>query len=413
MSKHVVIVGGGVIGGFTAWYLAESGHRVTVIDKGGFGGGCSHGNCGYVSPSHVMPLARPGQVRNGLRGLFTRGAALRIAPSKLLQLAPWLLKFASRCNPRAMLDAGRACHPLLASSAALYRELIERQGLDVEWRAEGLLFVFRDQHGFDEYAALDAWLRTNFGVPAEPLAGQALTDFEPALKPGLAGAWLYRCDAQLHPGKLMSELRRLLLSAGVTIREHSPFTSFETRQGRATAAVTGTGVVVADEFVVATGAWTPLLAKELGTRLPIQPGKGYSITMRRPKLCPRYPMILEECHVGITPLDSAYRIGSTMEFTGYDDTLDRRRLNFLRTGAAEFLREPTADPVEEEWCGWRPMTADGIPYVDRAPRLGNVWIASGHSMLGVSMGTGTGRLVAELISGQSPHLDPAAYRIRR
>jgi D-amino-acid dehydrogenase len=177
--------------------------------------------------------------------------------------------------------------------------------------------------------------------------------------------------------------------------------------------VTSAGTIDADAFVVATGAWTPLLHRELGVRLPIQPGKGYSITMRRPSVCPRVPMILEECHVGITPLDTAYRIGSTMEFTGYDASLDQRRLAYLRRGAAEYLRESTAEPVEEEWCGSRPMTPDGIPYIDRSPRFDNVWLAAGHSMLGISMGTGTGRFVAELVSGRPPHLDPAAHRIRR
>lgn len=413
MPKHVVVVGGGVVGAFTAWYLAEFGHRVTLIDRGRFGRGASHGNCGYVSPSHVIPLARSGQVINGLRGLFTRQTALRIEPTRLHLLAPWLLRFAMRCNPRSMMEAGRACHPLLTSSAALYRDLIARLNLAVEWRADGLLFVFRDQRHFDHYAATDAWLRTHFDTPAEPLAGPALTAFEPALKPGLAGAWLYRCDAQLHPGRLMAELRRVLAEAGVTIREETAFESFVPRGGRAAAAETTAGVVDADEFVVATGAWTPLLHREVGVRLPIQPGKGYSITMRSPALRPRLPMILEECHVAITPLDTAYRIGSTMEFTGYDASLDRRRLDYLRRGAAEYLVEPTAEPVEEEWCGWRPMTPDGIPYIDRSPRFDNVWLAAGHSMLGISMGAGTGRLVAELVSGRPPHLDPAAYRIRR
>ena len=413
MPKHVVVVGGGVIGGFTAWYLAEHGHRVTVIDRGRFGGGCSHGNCGYVSPSHVIPLARPGQVGHGLRGLLSRETALRIEPTRLLHLAPWLLRFAMRCTARSMLEAGKACHPLLASSAALYRELIARENLAVEWRSDGLLFVFRDRKGFTEYADLDRWLRTHFDTPAEPLEGSALADLEPALKPGLAGAWLYRCDAELHPGKLMAELRRLLESAGVTIREETAFASFESRGGRAAAAVTDSGAVEGDEFVVATGAWTPLVHRQIGVRLPIQPGKGYSITMRPPARSPRYPMILEECHVGITPLDTVYRIGSTMEFTGYDASLDRRRLDYLRRGAAEYLHEPESEPVLEEWCGWRPMTPDGIPYVDRSPRFANVWVAAGHSMLGISMGTGTGRLVAELISGRPPHIDPAPYRIRR
>ncbi len=148
-------------------------------------------------------------------------------------------------------------------------------------------------------------------------------------------------------------------------------------------------------------------------KLPIQPGKGYSITMARPKLCPKYPMILEECHVAITPFDEGYRVGSTMEFSGYDDSLNRQRLNYLRKGAAQYFTNPQRIRIEEEWCGWRPMTADGIPYIDRSPKYSNVWIAAGHSMLGISMGTGTGKLVAEMITGQKPHVDTKFYRVNR
>lgn len=197
--KHTVVIGGGVIGGFTAWYLAQAGRQVTLIDRGRFGAACSHGNCGYVSPSHVIPLARPGQLGKAVRGLLSRQTALRIEPRKLFSLAPWLLKFAMNCNSRSMMAAGRACHPLLQSSAELYRQVFEQQNMQVEWKTDGLLFVFRDQHEFDAYRTVDAWLREHFSMAAEPLEGRALTELEPALKPGLAGAWLYRCDSHLPP----------------------------------------------------------------------------------------------------------------------------------------------------------------------------------------------------------------------
>ncbi len=412
-TPHTVVIGGGVIGGFSAWYLRQTGRDVTLIDKGPFGKACSHGNCGYVSPSHVIPLAHPGQISKGLKGMLSRQTALRIEPKKILSLWPWLLKFAMRCNERDMMQAGLACHPLLQSSAALYRELIESQNMQVEWNTDGLLFVYRDQHEFDAYGQTDEWLRKHFQVSAEPLPGSKLTDLEPALKTGLAGAWLYNCDAHLRPDKLMSELRRLVDESGVRVIENCEMKSLKNSGTRVTAVETSGAEIEADEVLIATGSWTPLLKESLGVKLPIQPGKGYSITMARPKICPKYPMILEECHVAITPFDNGYRVGSTMEFAGYDTTLNRHRLNYLRSGAAEYLIEPTADPVEEEWYGWRPMTADGIPFIDRLPKFNNVWVAAGHSMLGISMGTGTGKLVAEMISGQKPHVDLNAYRIQR
>ena len=155
------------------------------------------------------------------------------------------------------------------------------------------------------------------------------------------------------------------------------------------------------------------MGRHLGCRLPIQPGKGYSITMPRPSLCPRRLLIFEEHRVAVTPLRSGYRLGSTMEFAGYDATLDRRRLDLLRDAARRYLQEPLAEPVQEEWFGWRPMTYDGKPIIDRSPAVSNVVIAAGHNMLGLSMAPATGKLVAELLANRPPHLDPAPYSVRR
>ena len=413
-QKHTVIIGGGIIGAFCAYYLQKTGRLVTVLDRKHFGSGASHGNCGYVSPSHVLPLCRPGQIMNGLKGLFSTQRALRIHPRLSVSFWSWMLKFASRCNEKDALEAGQARHALLKSAAQLYREVIEKENLQVEWKEDGLLFVFRDQHEFDHYRTIDKWLTDHFGVTATAIEGSdALTTMEPALKPGLAGSWLYGIDAHLRPDKLMSELQRLLIQRGVRIIEDCEAKGFVSENGRSTAVLTDADPIAADEFVVCTGSWTPFLNRELGCSIPIQPGKGYSITMARPHRCPRYPLILEECHVAITPFEHGYRVGSTMEFAGYDTTLNKTRLNYLRTGASQYLHEPTADPVEEEWYGWRPMTWDGKPYIDRSPAFSNVWVAAGHNMLGISMGTSTGKLVAEMVNNQAPHIDPRPFRIGR
>lgn len=411
-QKHSLVIGGGVIGAFAAWYLQKSGRRVTIIDKGEFGAGCSHGNCGYVSPSHVLPLPKPGQLKVGLKSFFSRNAALRIRPGLNLSLWAWLLKFAARCNESDMLKAGAARSAILESSRRLYGEIIEAEGLNVEWKTDGLLFVFRDQHEFDHFAESVKLQKREFGVGAEPVDGHALTEMEPALRTGLAGAWHYRNDAHLRPDRLMSELKRKLLEAGVEIRENEAFTRFVPGTNTAAAIQTDAGELEANEFIVATGPLTPLLNRELGCRIAIQPGKGYSITMPRPTVCPRYPMLLEEVHVGITPFDTGYRIGSTMELAGYNSELNRERLQYLRDGAAQYLVDPFAEPVHEEWFGWRPMTSDGLPYIDRTPRFRNVWVAAGHNMLGLSMGTATGKLITELITEQTPHIDPLPFRIR-
>jgi D-amino-acid dehydrogenase len=412
-ERQTLVVGGGVIGAFCAWYLHKAGRRVTIIDRDEFGAGCSHGNCGYVSPSHVLPLPSPGQITRGLHGLVSRQSAFRIRPRLSPSLWAWLFKFALKCNHRDMVRGGKGRNAILESARTLYGQLIEAEQLDVEWQTKGLLFVFRDQKECDHFAETDRLLRSDFHVPAERIDGPALSQMEPALKPGLAGAWHYRNDAHLRPDRLMAEMKRKLTEAGVRILPQQQMTNFVSTNGKVTAVQTTTETHAADEFVIATGPLTPFLNRELGCRIPIQPGKGYSITSAQPKLCPQYPMLLQEAHVGITPFRTGYRIGSTMEFAGYDSELNQERLSYLRTGAAKYLIEPTAEPVYEEWFGWRPMTWDGLPYIDRTPRMNNVWVAAGHNMLGLSMGTATGKLISELVTEQTPHIDPTPYRIGR
>ena len=176
---------------------------------------------------------------------------------------------------------------------------------------------------------------------------------------------------------------------------------------------TSSGEVGADGFVVAMGAWTPLLNEELGCRVPIQPGKGYSMTMRRPNICPTIPLIFPETKVAVTPMQSGYRLGSMMEFAGYDESLRPQRLELLKRGAEGFLKEPYRDEIEEKWFGWRPMTFDGVPIIDFSPAMKNVLIAAGHNMIGMSTGPGTGRLVGEMMSGQETHIDPRKYGLTR
>jgi D-amino-acid dehydrogenase len=412
-AGNAVIVGGGLIGAASAYYLTQHGWQVTILDRSGFGMGCSHGNCGFVSPSHVLPLAVPGAVRKALWSMLKPNSPFRIRPRLSWSLWSWLYRFARRCNQHDMLAGGKAILALLASSRQLYGELIAAERMACEWETRGMLFVLRTAHGMAHFAEVDELLKQHFAVSAERIEGDALGEMEPALKPGLAGAYWYRGDAHLRPDRLMAEWKRVLLARGVAIREHTPMTAFRTEGSSARAVLTPHGEFPADAFVIATGAWTPLLQKELGTCIPIQPGKGYSITMARPARCPTYPLIFEEHRVAVTPMQSGYRLGSTMEFAGYDATLNRKRLELLRAGARLYLHEPEGTPITEEWYGWRPMTPDSVPIIDRSARLENVWLAAGHNMLGLSMSPGTGKLVAELMSYQEPHVDPFPYRMNR
>jgi D-amino-acid dehydrogenase len=413
MPKRAVVIGGGVVGACCAYYLAKAGHTVTVVDRAKFGAGCSHANCGYVCPSHVLPFAAPGAVWSTLKALFKRNSPLKVRPGVALANLGWFLGFARKCNSRDMLATGHAIQALLNSSRMLFEELIATERLECEWQTKGLLFVFRSKNHFEHYAHTDELLRREFAMPAKRFDSAELAALEPALKPGQAGGYLYESDARLRPDRLMSELKRVLLALGVEIRENCAATGFAKSGGTATAIQANGGDIPADQFVVATGAWTPQLNAALGCRVPIQPGKGYSITMPRPEVCPTYPLIFEEHRVAVTPFASGYRLGSTMEFAGYDATLNRERLSLLTDAAKLYLKEPLAEPVQEEWWGWRPMTFDGLPIIDRAPVAGNVFIAAGHNMLGLSMATATGKLIAAMVRGEKEHINPAPYSLKR
>lgn len=412
-AERVVVVGGGVVGAACAYYLRKAGRAVTVIDKGDFGRGCSHGNCGFVSPSHVLPLAGPGALARTLKTLLAKNSPLKVRWRLNPALWRWFWQFARRCNERDMLAAGHAIKSLLDSSRQLYDELLRSTLTDVEWEPGGLLFVCKSAAGMDHYAQTDRILKNEFNLPAARYDGDALQRLEPALKPGIAGAWLYENDGHLRPDKLMAAWRRALDAAGVEVRERCELRDFTIDGRLARRLVTSDGELAADQVVVATGAWTPLLRRLLRCSVPIQPGKGYSITMQRPALCPRYPLLFEEHRVAITPMQTGYRIGSTMEFAGYDSRLNQDRLRLLREGAAVYLREPFGETVTESWFGWRPMTPDSKAFIGRVLALDNVYIAAGHGMLGVSMSPATGRLIAELVTAQTPHIDPQPFAVGR
>lgn len=412
-GARVVVIGGGVIGLACAHYLNAAGFRVTLIDQGKIGSGSSWGNCGLVCPSHVLPLAEPGAVRKTLKTLLVKNSPFSIKPRIDPALWAWFLRFAMRCNSRDMLAAGHAIQPLLELSKELYGKLVADDLLDFEWEERGLLYAYRDRARVDAYDATNQLLAETFHCPARKLTGDELLEMEPALKPGLAGGWFYGEDAHLRPDRLLHAWSNHLRARGVTIREGVSFEKFSRGAKLATAAEVAGESIAADQFVVATGAWTPMLKRELGCDIPIQPGKGYSITMPHPATCPAIPLIFPETRVAVTPFRSGYRLGSTMEFAGYDASLSPARLELLTKGAEPYLKDPYREPIEERWFGWRPMTYDGLPIIGRAPGAENVWIAAGHNMIGVSMAPATGALVADLVAGQTPRIDPAPYRAER
>jgi D-amino-acid dehydrogenase len=294
----------------------------------------------------------------------------------------------------------------------LFRELLDSEGIECEWKEAGLLFVHTDARTMEHYAATNDYLTRQFGVAARRYDPAELVKLEPALREDVAGAWYFEGDAYLRPDLFLPGLKKALERQGVAIVEGRTVERIIVESGMARGVTTGDGDMDADYVVVATGAVAPRLARDVALRLHIQPGKGYSLTTTKPKLAPRIPMILEDHSVAVASYDGAFRLASTMEFGGYNEELNSRRLGLLEEGARHYLREVRGELVEDEWYGWRPMTDTGIPIIGPAPRVPNAYIAAGHSMLGISMAPGTGRLIAELISGSDPHVDAEPYAPR-
>ncbi|HEY0179219.1 MAG TPA: FAD-dependent oxidoreductase [Dokdonella sp.] len=407
-SSDVLILGAGVIGLASACELLERGRSVTVLEQGTAGCGASHGNCGTLTPSHAAPLAAPGTLATALRWLLKPDAPLRIKPRLDPALLRWLFAFAGRCNWDDFRRATAAKAPLLRRSRELIEALVRRERLDCEFEAIGTMNVYADPANFAKARALLPVL-ADAGIEIETLDGAALAAREPALRAGLAGAFFHPGDAQLRPNRYVAELARVVREKGGRIEEHARVDAIAVEGGRVTRVTTPRGEFAARDVVLALGAWSPRLARTLGLRLPVQPGKGYSITYARPGACPRIPMTLKEPSVCVTAWGSGYRLGSTMEFAGYDASLNRTRLDALKRGAAAFLGEPEGAEVVEEWFGWRPMTPDDLPILGRAPGLQNLVVATGHGMLGVTLSAVTGELVGELVAGVAPSFDLAPF----
>jgi D-amino-acid dehydrogenase len=401
--SDVIVVGGGLVGLACARALLRAGRAVHVLEAERVGAGASWGNCGLITPSHALPLTRPGMMRTALRGMLKRDSPVHVPPRLDLEFVSWGLRFAARCSKAGMLDAMRGRGALLERSRVLFDEWMD-EGMACEWEAQGVIEVFATDAA-RTHSTEAARLLADHGVESEELEAEELATLEPALRPGMAGGRRFPRDAQLRPDGLIEALLAQVRAAGGTVEEGVRVSAL-TERGVETAA----GPREAEVVVLATGAVAPQLAKGLGLKVPIQPGKGYSITSQRPAVCPNVPLLLAEANMAVTPWPSGVRLGGTMEFAGYDERLNHRRVEALRRGAARYLPEALgADPVE--WWGWRPMTPDELPILDRV-RPGLV-LAVGHGMMGVSMAPATGELVAGLVTGQEQAVDPAPYALAR
>lgn len=413
--KHVVVCGAGIVGLCSAYYLLERGHRVTVLERGAPDhDSCSLGNAGFISPSHFVPLAAPGIVRKALSWMGDPESPFYVHPRLDPELIAWGIRFWRSSTRERARRAAPLLRDLNLASRALYEALALGTGNSFGLAREGLLLLLRTERAFEEERALAARSR-ELGMPAEALDAKAVAALEPGMAFDVLGGVLYPLDAHLIPQRLVATMTRLVTDRGGTFVWEGEVTAWKTAQASVVAAITTKGEVGGDEFVLTAGSWTPILARGLGFRIPMQPGKGYSLTMDAPPQLPKRSLILQEARVAVTPMGSSLRVGGTMELAGYDLRINPPRIRGMTRSVSRYLpayRPEDFDSIRP-WCGLRPCTPDGLPYIGRPRSRQNVIVASGHAMMGVSMGAITGKLVSEIVSGESPSVDLSGLSAER
>jgi D-amino-acid dehydrogenase len=400
MNKHVIILGGGVIGLCTGLYCIRRGMKVTVIDKNPQKrDGCSFGNAGMIVPSHFIPLAAPGMVKLGLKWMWNPESPFYIKPRLNLDLMTWGLRF-WQASTQSRVDAAA---PVLRDLSLLSRQCFEEIGLDFGLVKKGLLMLCKKQQTLDEEAHMAA-KANELGIPAQVLDAKATAALDPAVTMDVIGSIFFPKDCHLSPGRFVAVVENELRRLGGEIFWETEVTGFRTEAGAIWALKTSRGEIEGDEFVLSGGIWSDETARSLGLKILMQAGKGYSLTVENPRQLPELCSICTEARLAVTPMAGALRFGGTMEMAGIDESINSRRVRGMIRAVPDYFPEFTEEDFSEirPWRGLRPCSPDGMPYIGRTQRWNNLTVATGHAMMGLSLAPATGRVVADLISGEKP-----------
>ncbi|QYM79676.1 FAD-dependent oxidoreductase [Horticoccus luteus] len=412
-ARSVIVVGGGVVGLCTAYYLAREGFAVTVVERSAEGAdSCAHGSAGYVSPSHVVPLSAPGMVKQGLKWMLSSRSPFYIKPRLDPTLWRWAWLFAQSCTPEHTRRAAPLLRDLCVAARALFGELAAQTGNAFELRREGLLNLCQTEEMLEHETHGLARLANELGVEARTIDAREAGALEPGIKMKVVGAVYFPGDAHLSPRKFVPVMAARAREAGVAFRWETTVRGWATAGGRVTGVATSTGLLTADEYVIATGSWAGDTVTGLRLRVPMQAGKGYSLTLARPRWQLTKSLILTERRVAVTPMGETLRFGGTMEISGHDGRVRPERVEQIVAGARAFFPEMTAEDFAgvKPWFGYRPVSPDGLPYIGRFGRYANLTAACGHAMLGLTMAPITGVLVADVLAGRAPRVDLAMLR---
>jgi D-amino-acid dehydrogenase len=409
-----VVIGGGITGLCSAWYLRKEGWDVTVLDRSDLKDNCSYGNLGMIVPSHFVPLAAPGMVMQGIKWMFDSSSPFYIKPSLNPALVSWGWKFMQSATRAHVDHSGPYLRDLNVYSKHLYEALALEPGFDFALEKKGILMYFKTHKVGEEEIHMGEKAR-RMGLDVEALDPSAVRALEPGLDLDILGAVHYRCDAHLYPNRLMPQLIEALRGAGVTFALNAPVTRIERSGSQVTAVHTERDRYTADRFVLTGGSWLPGLAALAGVSIPLMPGKGYSFTLDNPAQLLNIPAILCEARVAITPMAGKMRYGGTMEIDKINDKVRMNRVEAIVSSvSAYFPGIRLAVPAEKDvWYGFRPCSPDGLPYIGPAKGTDNLLVAGGHSMMGLSLGPATGKIIADMASGRVPDVPVDAFRADR
>lgn len=411
-----IVIGGGIIGLSSALYLRKSGWDVTVVDMGDFSDNCSYGNAGYICPSHFIPLATPGIVKKGLKWMWNSKSPFYVQPRLDLNLISWGLKFMRSATQQNVDRAAVPLRDIALLSQQEYEAWTQLPGFDFAYERKGLLEIFQTQEGAD-HAQHTMEKAHQLGLTDTVVLSKAELDkLEPQTRINALGALFFKCDAHCYPNKLMSDLIAYLQSSGVQLLSGYEVNGFETGSGKINKIITSKGAIAADEMVMATGSWGRSTAKLLGINIPLMPGRGYSVTLEDSPYQVNYPSVLVEGRVALTPMNgNKIRFGGTMEITSHKTPPRMNRVQGILDAVKRYYPEfdVPLPPKEKIWYGYRPCSADGLPYIGRVKKYSNLTVATGHAMLGLSLGAGTGKLVKEIVNHSAPSMDIKPFAVER
>jgi len=376
--------------------------KVTVIEKQPRQrDGCSFGNAGMIVPSHFIPLAAPGMVALGLKWMWNPESPFYIKPRLDLDLMTWGLEF-WKAATKARVEAAA---PVLRDLSLLSRQCYEELDLDFGLVKKGLLMLCKKQQTLDEEAHMAA-MANHLGIPAEVLDAKATAALDPTVTMEVCGSVFFPKDCHLAPGRFIAAVEAELVKLGVDMLWETEVCGFEVEGGVLRAVKTSKGQVEGQEVVLCSGVWSAELAKELGLKLPMQAGKGYSLTLTNPKQLPELCSICTEARLAVTPMDGALRVGGTMEMAGTDESITPRRVRGITRAFPNFFPAFSESDFADvkPWSGLRPVSPDGMPYIGRTQRWKNLTIATGHAMMGLSLAPATGKIVADVLSGEKSHV---------